>query len=549
MSTPNQPQGGQPPMPPMPPGPPPAMPPGPPPSQGPTGTGAPQQPGYASPPTGGGYGAPVPPPVPGTGPASAVPTMPAAGQPGSGGPGGPVPYGVPPQGGIPAMSPAQPQAGKKKGKGCLITMLVIFVVVALGAGSAAWFFLGLGKQDALWALPHSNKKGDTENYLSTWFTDKAVVRAQQDGISALDPATGKRIWGTPVPGEGTIICEASPVAAKNIVVLGYGEPGSCTTVFALDLTQGKVLWKLPVKMPEQASEPPSIAVSGDTVVVNDKAAYALKDGSKQWTAKDLDRKSGCSSGTFVGGPKLVRSVACATKVDEYGSPEELRLDVSEIDPSSGRIKWTYTGQEEVGADIDIDSRLLSTAPIVAREGKDTYRILSDSGKPRGSLTDRAGDYFDNDLAFLGGSPKPYVVAAEGTLLLRHSRHGDEFITAFDMDSGKQLWEKASSRSDVRYDIVQGFDGKLGALRWTDTFFDPNDERPFSLVTFDPKTGAEDEVQNFTGFGDALDTFQAEYVHDGRLFVASVSNSGTLMSDNNIGVVDRSHESSLIAYDL
>jgi outer membrane protein assembly factor BamB len=520
MSTPYPPQGGQPPKPPMP----------------------PQQPGYASPPTGGGYGAPVPPPAP------AGPSMPPFGQPvfGQPGPGGPPPYGTPAQGGLPPMPPVQPEAGKKKGKGCLITMLVIFVVFALGAGSAAWFFLGLGKQDALWALPHTNKKGDTENYLSTWFTDKAVVRAQQDGVSALDPASGKRIWGTPVPGDGTIICDASPVAGKNIVVLGYGKPGSCTTVFALDLTQGKVLWKLPVKKSDTL---PSLAVSGDTVVVNDKVAYALKDGSKEWTAKALSRKSGCDSGTLVGGPKLVRSVACATKVDEYGSPEELRIDTSEIDPSSGHVKWTYTGQQQVAADIDIDSRLLSTAPIVTREGKDTYRILSDSGKPRGAVPDGVDDYFENDTAFLGGSPKPYVLAEDGTLVLKHSRHGDDYITAFDMDSGKQLWEKKSGEDSPQYDLVQGLDGKIGALKWDRPFFDPNHKRPFSLVTFDLKTGAEDEVQQFAGFGDSLDVFQAAYVHDGRLFVASVSNEGTLMSDSQVPSYMPAHESSLIAYDM
>ena len=543
MSTPYPPQGGQPPMPPMPPGPPPAMPPGPPPNRAPGSPGQ-QQPGYASPPTGGGYGAPVPPPTPTPGLGLAPgPAMPPAGQPG---PGGPVPYGAPPQGAMPGMPPMQPQAGKKKGKGCLITMLVIFVVLALGAGSAAWFFLGLGKQDALWALPHTNKKGDTENYRSTWFTDKTVVRAQQDGISALDPATGKRVWGTPVPGEGTIICDASPIAAKNIAVLGYGKPGSCTTVFALDLTQGKVLWKLPVK---KSDELPSLAVSGDTVVVNDETALALKDGSKEWTAKDLSRKRGCDSGTFIGGTKLVRSVACATKVDEYGSPEELRLDTSEIDPSSGHVKWTYTGQQRIGSDIDIDSRVLSTAPIVTREGKDFYRVLSDSGKPRGNVKDGYDDYFDHGIAFLGGSPKPYVMALDDTLVLKHARHGDDYVTAFDMDSGKQLWEKKSGEDSPRYDLVQGPDGKISALKWGSPFFDPNDEHPFSLVTFDPKTGAEEEVQQFAGFGDSLDVFHAAYVHDGRVFVASVSNSGTLMTDNDIGVIDRAHDSSLIAYDI
>ena len=456
-----------------------------------------------------------------------------------------MPYGAPPQGGMPSMPPVQPSAGKKKGKGCLITMLVIFVVFALAAGSGAWFFLGLGKQDALWALPHTNEKGDTENFLSTWFTDKAVVRAQQDGISALDPASGKRIWGTPVPGDGTIICDASPIASKSKVVLAYGKPGSCTTVFALDLTQGKVLWKLPVK---KADTLPSLAVSGGTVVVNDEAAYALEDGSKEWAAKSLAHKHGCSTGTFVGGPKLVRSLACATKVDEYGSPEEVRYDISEVDPSSGHVKWTYTGQQQEQADLD-NGEVLSTAPIIAREGADSYRILSDTGKPRGRLHLKGRGYVGEQDAFLGGSPEPSVQSVGGTLVLKQS--GD--IMSFDMDSGKRLWKKkadgAGGDENIRYYLVQGDDGKVEAIKYRRPFFDPNEKHPFSLVTFDPKTGAEDAVQDFSGFGDSLGTFQARYVHDGRLFMASVSNEGTLLASNDISYYDSSHASSLMAYDM
>lgn len=107
-----------------------------------------------------------------------------------------------------------------------------------------------------------------------------------------------------------------------------------------------------------------------------------------------------------------------------------------------------------------------------------------------------------------------------------------------MDSGKQLWKKkadgAGGDENIRYYFVQGFDGKVAALKYQRPFFDPNSKRPFSLVTFDLKTGAEDSVQDFSGFGESLGTFQAGYVHDGRLFMATVSNEGTLMAKDGCG---------------
>jgi hypothetical protein len=319
-------------------------------------------------------------------------------------------------------------------------------------------------------------------------------------------------------------------------------------VFAIDLVGGKVLWDLPVK---KADELPSLAVSGDTVVVGDKAAYALRDGSKQWSAKDLERGHGCSTGTFSGGPKLVRSISCPTEFDAYGEPETVRYDVSEIDPSSGDVKWTYEGKQEAEADpfgVD-DGEILSTSPILAEEAFGSYRILSDSGKPRGTLEIKDKHYLGQSAAFLGGMPSPAIVTAGDTLVVEQDDDGDEYIRAYAMDSGKKLWEKQSSGSEARYDLVQGLDGKVGAIKEGDEFFDPEDADPFSLVTFDPKTGAEEETQDFEGFGESLGTFQAAYVHDGRLFVASVSNEGTLMAADDVGVVDRGHDSSLIAYEI
>ncbi|MDT0378833.1 PQQ-binding-like beta-propeller repeat protein [Streptomyces sp. DSM 42041] len=424
---------------------------------------------------------------------------------------------------------------------------MLLVLLTAGAGTGAWFLLGLGRGQTLWSLPYSGGSPDRQNYLSTWFTDKAVVRAQTDGISALDPASGRRLWGTPVPGEGTVVCASSSVASEGVAVLAFGETGSCSTVFALDLATGEVLWDMPV---ETLDEPPSLAVSGKAVVVNDKQAYLLADGSEAWAAKELPTDDGCTTGTFTGGAQLVRSYGCATKVDEFGAPSALRYTVSEIDPATGKARWEYVAKREDTSPDPLESHgeVLSTSPVVAREATGAYRILSDGGKPRGLVGIEGGRKLGQDAAFLGGSPSPAVAAHEGTLVVEQRHKNDEAVDGYDMDSGDKLWSTGPS-SDVRYDLVQGAEEGLIATKEANGTFDLGDTDPFSLVAFDPETGDEDEMQDFDGVGDTLGVWNAAYLHEGGLFLASVSNKGSIGALEDIGALGEDHDSSLVAFEL
>jgi hypothetical protein len=138
------------------------------------------------------------------------------------------------------------------------------------------------------------------------------------------------------------------------------------------------------------------------------------------------------------------------------------------------------------------------------------------------------------------------LAAKGnTLVVEHERDIEgESVDGFDMDSGKRLWSTGPS-NDVRYDLVQGAVGTLSAVKYDNGTFDPEDARPFSLVTFDPQTGEEDEQQDFEGFGEALGVYNTPYLDKGRLFLASVSNKGSVGSLEDISGTDSAQKSSLI----
>lgn len=535
MSTPNHPTGGQPPH--QPPGAPPVPPawrpghaPEYPPSQvlGQSGYG-PQggQPAYGYPPPSR-QAPPQPPQVPHQQPYVAYPQQGQIQQ----------PHGAMPQ------SPPAPVEEKKRGSGCLITVLVFLTLITLGAGTGAWFFIGFGKGEAVWSLPYSGGDPDRQNYLSTWFTDTSVIRAQQDGISALDPATGERQWGTGVPGEGTVVCAASAVTSQNIAVLVAGRPSSCDTVFAVDLATGKVRWTLPV---EASDEPPSLAVSGGAVVVEDEGAYRLKDGSKAWSVADLPRKDGCTAGTFVGGPKLVRSYGCPTAKDEFDDVVKARYTISEVDPASGEARWTYTAQaEDVDVPSDFDGEIVSTSPIIVREAPKSYRVLSEGGEPRGVIELDGRLSLGEGLVFLGGSPSSATAVQGDTLLVEQRLNNDGALYAYDMDSGDELWSTKKSNEDVQYDIVRGTEDSLKAVKYESGTFDLGDKNPFSLVTFDPATGDEEEVQEFGGVGDTLGVWAVPYVHHDRLFLASVSNKSWMRALQDFGGFGESHDYSLVA---
>lgn len=474
--------------------------------------------------------------------------------------GGPQPPGPPQFQGMPPPPPGAPAgwppfqppnpdvAEKPKGRGCLIAVLVVVCLVAGVLGTACWFLFGLGQGKEQWRAEFKGDN-DTQNYLATWFTGNTVVRGELQGLTAYDQATGAERWHVPLVVDDALVCASSSVADEDIAVMAYGKPGHCNYAFAVDLKKGKVLWEKPLNEDEFGDgvdeDEPALAVSGGVVVVNNKTAYDLRDGSKAWSNKQLIKGSEeCTAGSYTGGVKLVRTQACSVQEDDLDTPVRGTYTVSEIDPATGDTRWTYNQPREsrFGSDSD-DGDVLSTSPLLVREG-DKYRILSDEGKPRGLVSIENYRTLGQSETPHRGNPAPGVKASGDTLLVEYR----EKIEAFDMNSGKRLWGTKSTPK-IRYDIVQGEDNRLLAKKEdNDNFSLESDERPFTLVEFDPATGEESELQDFKGYADALSTYQTPYVHDGRLFLSSLVNQGSARELHDIGI-EESHSDSMIVFEL
>ncbi|MEU6846164.1 PQQ-binding-like beta-propeller repeat protein [Streptomyces sp. NPDC046716] len=438
--------------------------------------------------------------------------------------------------------PASAQPVKQRGKGLMIFLLVLSVILSGAFGSVAWLLLDPTKAEVEWSLPYYGGEGDTQNYLGTWFTGDTVVRAQTDGVSALDIGSGDLQWGLAAPGKGaSTICHASSVASKDTAVLATGTVHDCGTLFALDLKTGKKLWQH--TLPKRHDDP-STAVSGGTVVVNDQTAYDLRTGKQLWQ----DSKNGvyggkpCDGQGYVGGKQLVRVQVCTTSWTS-GVPDGQDSTAAGVDPATGKAKWTYAmGEGEW--DYGEDAMVVSTAPVIVRVPQDVkengYAVLHDDGKVRTdslvlgpAKATRSGEsYFAQREGATPGDPEAAMKVLGDTLYIAEHQTDTGLQTAvdaYDLDSGKRLWT-TGDKADVQYSLVQGSGDELLALKHDDTGWQEEtfggDGLPAYLVSLDPASGSESELARYGHLDDALghSTWAMPYLHDGTVFLASVANS-------------------------
>lgn len=504
-----RPQGG-------PPGNPPPQPPG-----GARGWG-PQQPPQGAPGSVPGQGGPQPPsaPAPGYG-YPQQPSAPAPGygypqqQPPQGPPGwGPQQHASPGAMGGPGMPPGPGTPGKKKTG--LVVLLVVAVLLLCGAGGGGWYLLyGSADNNVLWSMPAYEGNGSpltAEENRGTWFTDKAVIQTLPDGLKAYEAASGKRLWATPIPGDGNKVCEAPSDSTGNVGIVTYGEQQACDHVAAFDLVSGKKLWQK--ALPSNAG----LARSGKVVIVGGKVKLALnvRDGSPLWKPQAFATES-CDAGKFTGGKALIRVRGCS----QGFNPSKQWDEVSLVDPGTGRAKWTYRypATNILGHEIAHEGAVISTSPIVLERG----------GKEAGlfALDEKTGKVRSE---FSPAYPAKYVHTqdADGEPWITAGAFGDVFtigvtedkdmglLAAYDLNTGKQLWKTKPLKFGQFVPLP-----KAGGDRVRAFVRDNDNDRGARLVEYDPRTGAEDVVMEYPEDLDEGTTVHAQPHWDkGRIFVTS-----------------------------
>ncbi|MFF5899442.1 PQQ-binding-like beta-propeller repeat protein [Streptomyces argenteolus] len=495
---PQDPQGTpQPPQqPPTPPAAPPQMPPTPPPTQ--PGYGYPQAPG-AQP----GYGYPQSPGQATPGPYAqqpgpyGAPAGPYAQQPGPYGQQPTVGYGYPQQQYPGAPTPGGSGGGPFKGKPALVVAAALAGLLVVGGGiflatsggddekkpvagstSAApgpsaspTVDQGDGKGDGREAdddLNAGRKAGEAKVlWLTTndvdlprngadvygpWIVGDTLVKGMYRSVTGYSVADGKKKWTLALPAD---MCAAPATAtADGKVVIGVKngttDKADCADLQMIDLNTGKAGWKKSVTQNgtwDMLSDI-GLAISGDTVTVGrtgNSNAYRVSDGKELF-----GKPSGnCQPFAFAGGPKLISASSCRT--DDAANPQHR---IQEVDPTTGKAKWTYTPKR--GWEVD---KVYSVSPLVvsltqSEQKKWSILALKENGTLRSQLVGDKEDKFSvdcgHDFAIFGQQLEGCAgIAADANtfyMMTEDDTSGTgrtNKVIAFDLNTGKPKWKAAA----------------------------------------------------------------------------------------------------------
>ncbi|MEV6395742.1 PQQ-binding-like beta-propeller repeat protein [Streptomyces sp. NPDC051907] len=559
-----QPPAQPPQAPPAPQGPPPQMPPTPPPAapaQGaPAGYGYPQQPG-AQPQPGYGYpqqapGQPGPyaqqpgPYAQQPGPYSGYPTQPQY-------PGAPTP---PPSGG---------SGGFFKGKTAVVIGAAVAALLVIGGGT--YFVLSGGEddkkddknvsksEDPKPTGSESIDQGDGEgtgregnddlnagrkpgeskalfliqndvdlprggaSQFGPWVVGDTVVKAMYREVTGYSVTDGKKKWSVPFP---TDVCSAATNPTQDGKIVfglkdGLTDRADCQNLQMVDLASGKAGWKsaIPKGTGFASMSDFTLSISGNTLAAGgtgNSYGFSMADGKQIFKGPT----SGCKPFAFAGGPRLLAAASCPTS--DFDKPKH---QLSEVDPATGKPKWTYKAPE--GWEID---KVFSASPVVVSltqrkpEKKWTIIALDDSGKLRSTIdggkdkfAPRCGGAFvvfgqnlEGCSGVAAGGDTFYMSTEPDTV--RSPNH----VVAFDLKTGKEKWRSASGGE--RGMTVLGMEGEE-VLVYKDASYDkggevasiaPTGGEPKSILKH-PASTAEIESSFFTS--------KTAYA-DGRFFLLS-----------------------------
>lgn len=277
-----------------------------------------------------------------------------------------------------------------------------------------------------------------------WIVGDTVVKAMYKGVDGYSLADGSAKWHLDVPFE---LCAAPPEPSANgTMVFAYndsaGDRAKCTQMQQVDLKTGKAGWKkaVPKATGLFAFSDNTLAISGNTVTAAGSSSaygFSLTDGRQLFASPT----SGCKPFAYAGGSKLIAASKCPS-----GDVSKESQAVSEVDPTTGKPKWTF--KLEVNWEVD---RVYSVDPLVVsatqREQKKwaifslkangTERSQIQGGKDK--FSPRCGGAF---VVFGKNLQGCTGVAADANTfyMATETAYGTpNEVIAFDLNTGKPKW--------------------------------------------------------------------------------------------------------------
>ncbi|MET9427405.1 PQQ-binding-like beta-propeller repeat protein [Streptomyces sp. NPDC003036] len=331
--------------------------------------------------------------------------------------------------------------------GVLLGIVIGLAFMFMGnSGYMPWFSL-----KPVWEAPPEREDSGRGN--GSFPMGETLIRSRVDGVAAFDLGTGAKRWEYLVPRRSDVCDVTEPDGSVALVSFGvegsteYGdlEPGKgCTGVIALDLTNGRELWRT-TRVPASNGLDDAYgltAVGGGLGVVLDGddrplmgiavpgshalRAYDLRTGTARWQAA---MPKGCVPGQVTVAPKQVlAAVHCDGEVK-----------LAAFDPADGTARWTVPLDARRGVEAAAVGFMSADPLVVSVQDEDDsgVRAMLAFG-PDGRLQSRIDDVGDH-----GNIAR--AIVSDGRLitlaLYRGKQSTLERLVAFDLATGRELWRE------------------------------------------------------------------------------------------------------------
>lgn len=378
--------------------------------------------------------------------------------------------------------------------------------------------------DIAWVAPareaadESDVDRDAHAGDADWLAGDTWVQSRSGAATGYDAGTGRQVWTYRPPG-GSTICAAQADLEQAVMVVTRDDekrPASdkgqlCTTLAAVDMENGRELWRTPVPAPPREGvpgrfDPQPVTAGGGLAVLAHQGLRAVdvRTGTPRWTAA-VPR--GCIPAHALPAVRHVGALlACGgTDKGRDGIPQDAELQAAAFDPATGALLWsTPIGDREPATWGEGGAALVSADPLVV-DDVSAFFSFSGDGRPNPPIGSRG---LDRASAAVDGT-RLYTLSGRFVKGVGTRHHA----LAFDLATGQRVW-KTDLDSRVRAFHLQ--DGRLTVVG------DGHELLLFPAVhlyLLDAATGRERDVRSFP-FGEdpAGDAFE----HEGLLIIGGTA---------------------------
>ncbi|MFI5757547.1 PQQ-binding-like beta-propeller repeat protein [Streptomyces sp. NPDC051569] len=409
--------------------------------------------------------------------------------------------------------PSPPHTGREARAGRSRRVLAATVAALLAVGGGTWLLLGGGaaggeagggpeavstgrSEDAgrdpdtgrtagestVWMVKNDVGLPDGgADAFGPWVVGDTVAQAMDRQIVGYSTADGKKKWTLPLPARACAATD-TPTADGEItigILNGPADKGECGVLRSVDLTTGTFGWKKELPHKGSFDIGPRIALthSGGTVVAARRGgtdAYRISDGADLFhtDARDAGEPAACTPYAYAGGSRLIAAEHCpapgpdSSSGSGSGSGSETVDQLAELDPVTGRARWTYrlTKDREIDKVYSVDPLIVSVTnrqknswTVVAIDADGILRSQLDGGQDKFSptcagnpviggqnLEGCTGVAADTDTFYMSTTPTEGTTSATSATPATPATPATNEIVAFDLDTGKPRWRSRAS---------------------------------------------------------------------------------------------------------